>query len=99
MAKTAQQAYDKIVAHIKEQGGPFSKWYCGITSDIEDRLYGDHNVPRVKYWLITIDCANEDDARTVEKALLKLGCDGGSGGGDKDTIWVYAYLKTSITNP
>ena len=45
MTKTAQEIYDEIVAHIKKQGGPFSSWYCGITENIKNRLFGDHNVP------------------------------------------------------
>lgn len=99
MAKTAQQTLNEIVAHIRKQGGSYSEWYCGITSDIESRLYDDHKVPKKKHWSITRICATANNARAVEKALLKLGCDGGPGGGDEDAAWVYAYLKTSITNP
>ena len=99
MSYTAQKAYDDIVAHIKKQGGPYSDWYCGITSDIENRLFGDHNVPKENHWYMFRDCDSAESARAVEKALLELGCDGGAGGGDETSIYVYAYLKTAITNP
>ena len=36
---------------------------------------------------------------SVEKALLEKGCDGNPGGGDDDAVYVYAYLKSSITEP
>jgi len=28
-----------------------------------------------------------------------LGCDGGVGGGDETTVYVYTYLKGAMTNP
>ena len=99
MAQDAQSAYDEIVAHINKQGGSYSDWYCGITSDIESRLFGDHNVPRKDHWFIYRRCENDTDARAVETALVKLSCDGGSGGGDDTTVVVYAYLKSEDTNP
>lgn len=99
MAKTAQQAYDDIVAHIAKQGGSYSDWYCGITSNIEERLFDDHKVPKKDHWRIFCECVDSESARSVEKTLLNQGCDGGTGGGDDSSIYVYAYLKTSITNP
>ena len=99
MASTAQQANDDIIAHIKEQGGKYSDWYCGITSDIEDRLIDDHQVPKKGHWYIYRECVNVEAARSVERALIQRGCDGGTGGGDESSIYVYAYLKTSTTNP
>jgi hypothetical protein len=99
MAKSAQEAYDEISAHIAKQGGPYSKWYCGITSDIKTRLFADHNVPKKDHWFAYRECVNNEAARNVEKAFLEHGCDGGEGGGDKNAVYVYAYLKTSITNP
>lgn len=98
MAKTAQEAYDSILAHIKKQGGSYSSWYCGITENIKNRLR-DHNVQEKGHWLARIECTSSKAARDVEKALLDLGCDGGPGGGDDDAIYAYAYLKTSVTNP
>ena len=95
----AQQVYDEIVAHIKKQGGIYSNWYCGITSDWEDRLFNDHQVPRKDYWYIARQCYNDNDARIVESALLRFGCDGGAGGGDQTTVYVYAYLKGTMTTP
>jgi hypothetical protein len=99
VASTAQQAYDDIVAHIKSQGGPYSQWYCGIASDIQFTLFERHNVPKKDHWRIHRDCVSDQAARVVEKALLEIGCDGGAGGGDENSVYVYAYLKTSVTDP
>jgi len=98
-AQDAQTAYNGIVANINKQGGLYSEWYCGITSDLESRLFGDHKVPRGDYWRSFRKCHNDTDARAVEAALVKLGCDGGGGGGDRTTVYVYAYLKSDVTAP
>jgi len=82
-AATAQEAYDGILAHIQKQGGSLSSWYCGITENIKSRLFGDHNVPEKGHWYTYMRCEDSGPARSVEKALLDYGCDGGSGGGDK----------------
>ena len=95
----AQKVYDEILGHIQKQGGTYSAWYCGIASDWDARLFGDHSVPRKDHWYVARQCYSNEDARNVEDALLKLGCDGGPGGGDQSTIHVYAYLKAAMTNP
>ena len=93
----AQSVYEEILAHIAKQGGLYSAWYCGIASDWEARLFNDHKVPRKGHWYIARQCYNDTDSRNVEQALLKVGCDGGTGGGDKTTVYVYAYLMSDET--
>lgn len=94
-----QEIYDEIVTHINNQGGAYAAWYCGIASNRKDRLFKDHQVPRKNYWWITRHCQNNEAARKIEGALIKLGCDGDSGGGGETTVYVYAYLKGTMTNP
>ncbi len=99
MAKSAREIYDEILEHVRKEGGAFSTWYSGITSDIAKRVHGDHKVPMQNHWLITRRAASANDARAIEEALLKLGFDGGPGGGDNTSDCVYCYKKTSITEP
>jgi len=98
VAAPAQTIFNEIRQHIADQGGPRRGWYAGIASHT-DRLFVDHGVPRQDHWFIFRRARSAADARAIEKALLDWGCDGGPGGGDGDTVIVYAYLKTSITNP
>lgn len=93
---TAQVVYDFLVEYINKNGGVSRNWYAGIATDVEQRLFSDHNVDKQygKWAHHTTDTENE--ARTVEKALLDLGCDGGSGGGDRPKT-VYVYWKTPNT--
>ena len=98
MAKSAQQIYDEIVAFMKEQDRAYSDWYCGIASDPKDRLFREHNVSKDDGWIYR-QCTSDVTARAVEEALLELGCDGGRGGGDETTVYVYAYIKKVGTNP
>jgi hypothetical protein len=99
MAMSAQQAFDKIKAHIDKIGKPYSSWYVGITADPEARLFKDHNVSRENDAWTYQNCHTNEDARNVESLLLSFGCDGGSGGGDNTSTYVYAYLKTTNTKP
>ena len=87
----------EIKAHMDRQGGPYGNWYAGIASDIEQRLFSDHNVPRKNHWFIYREAFNVDDAREVEQYLFSLGCKGGPGGGDDSTKLVYAYLISATT--
>lgn len=97
--KTTQELYDWLDAYIQKNGGQHSQWYAGIASDPKARLFSDHNViENGGAWAFDW-AASDDDARAVEQALLKLGCDGGSGGGSYTTRAVYVYKKTISSNP
>lgn len=98
-AVKAQTIVDEIAEHILKQGGQTSSWYAGITSDVDQRVFGDHSVPRKNHWRIHRKAMSADHARAAEKSLLDWGCDGGSGGGDDSAIYVYAYLKSPKTRP
>lgn len=96
-AKPLQVIIDEIAAHIAKQGGQRSHWYVGITADIDQRLHGAHGVPKKNHWYAWREAVTADDARSIEQAFLQWGCDGGSGGGDSRSRFVYAYLKTAAT--
>ena len=98
MAESAEVAFFKISARIEKQGGAHSDWYCGIASNIEGQLFFGHSVSRENDLWVDSECESSGAARAVAKALLELGCDGGIGG-DEDSIYVYAYLKSSSTVP
>lgn len=89
----------EFARYIEQNGSAKKMWYVGITSDVQKRLHQDHQVPEENHRYIWREAASSAAAREIEKAFLNLGCDGGSGGGDHNTRFVYAYLKTSVTNP
>lgn len=96
---TRAQAYTEIVRHIKNQGGVYHNWYVGIASDAPERLFTQHKVRDRNAWWIFRILQDNVTARNVEDDLMKLGCDGGGGGGDRLSKQVYAYLKTNKTLP
>ena len=97
MAKSKQEIIDDITNHFK--GKAYKDCYVGITSDIDSRLFGDHNVSKDKgHWIYRAASSNSA-ARDIEQHFLNAGMDGGAGGGDKDSTIVYAYKKTSTTKP
>ena len=96
-AKDRNAIVEEIEAHIRTQGGACGDWYVGVTSDIEQGLFGDHNVPSQDSWYICRRTFTHADAKAIEADLIRLGCDGGSKRRDDAAIFVYAYLKTTAT--
>ena len=80
-------------------GETYSQCYVGITSDVDSRLFGDHNVSKEHGRWIYRTATSHTIAREVEQHFLDAGMDGGAGGGDASSKIVYAYKKTSTTNP
>mgnify|MGYP001569366803 CR=1 FL=1 len=87
----------EICAYADRDGDGYSKWYCGIASDINKRLFTDHNVAEQNSWWIHHNAGTEQNARDTEARLIQLGFTGGEGGGDSSTIHVYAYKITNST--
>lgn len=97
MAKSKQEIINDIVGHFS--GKSYKECYVGVTSNVDNRLFGDHNVSKEKgHWIYT-PASSDSIAREIELHFLDKGMDGGSGGGDEDSKIVYAYKKTSSTNP
>ena len=90
----------EIEAHLNDEGSTYNKWYIGISKDGKNRLK-QHNVnlEKGKAWWIIREAINTDVSRRIEKYFIDLGCDGGDGGGDEDSTYVYAYKKISNTKP
>jgi hypothetical protein len=87
----------EIDAWMLKSGVLNGGWYVGITSDIEERVFGHHQVPRANHWWIYRRCLNATEARTLEAAYHRVGCKGAGGGGDDDCIYIYAYVITRAT--
>lgn len=86
--------------HIVKRGGSYASWYVGIAQKPRERLFQDHNVNSETDLWIFKDAFTSDAARRIEKYFIdQLGTDGGSGGGDGNTTYVYAYKKNLHTTP
>jgi hypothetical protein len=81
-------------------GGAPNQWYVGISRDPERRLFEGHNVDEDGDRYIYREAYSSEVAREVESHFVEnRGFDGGDGGGDEDTVFVYAYKKTPNTDP
>jgi len=87
----------EIDAHMAKSGIPNNRWYVGITSDIDERLFGYHQVSRENSWWIYRQCSTASEARALEAAYHNVGCKGAGGGGDRASRIIYAYVITSST--
>ena len=97
MAKTKQEIIADIANHFK--GKAYSNCYVGIASVADSRLFEDHNVSRENGHWIYRPATSHTVAREIEQHFLDAGMGGGGGGGDQKSKIVYAYKKTSSTNP
>ena len=90
---TAQQIHDEIVAYLATNFGSElrSMWYVGIASNVDQRLFGEHNVDRKSPAWIWRNAFSNSHARAAESLLLQRGHDGGPGGGDQNCTYVYAF--------
>jgi hypothetical protein len=92
------QIVTDIKEHIRACGAQYwSEWYVGIAADARERLFTDHNVSEKGDSWIYRQAISEQAARDAEAELLDLGCKGGTGGGDENTDFVYAYKITQKT--
>jgi hypothetical protein len=97
VTQTIYAVSSEIDAHMRKSGIPNSSWYVGVTSDIQERLFGFHKVPRQNHWFIYRRCENAAAARLLEAAYHRAGCKGSTGGGTGDCAFVYAYVITLNT--
>src|SRR5437879_9336708 len=87
----------EIDAWMTNVGARNPGWYVGITANIGERLFGDHNVSRTNDTWIYRRCLNATEARELEASYHRAGCRGAGGGGDNDSVYIYAYVITSTT--
>lgn len=92
---TAQQVYDEVTRYLSTHFGAdyITNWYVGITNDIDERLFGAHQVNRQSKGWVWRRAIDSNHARAAEAMLLKRGHDGGASGGDYTTVFVYAFRK------
>jgi len=89
-----------IKDHMDKNGGYYPNWYVGVSKEPRERLFNGHSVEEKRDAWIYREATNSIVARRVEKYFCDIvGTDGGSGGGDEDACYVYAYKKNSHTRP
>lgn len=98
MANDNSTIIGEIVNFIGKNGGSPSSWYVGVASDPKKRL-GEHGVRETDTWIYR-EAESASSARAIETFFLeRIKTDGGTGGGDASSRFVYAYKKLGHTNP
>lgn len=78
-------------------GGSYPSWYVGVSEEPETRLSDGHGAKDA--WIYR-EAESTEIAREIEAYFIeRLNTDGGSGGGDEDATYVYAYKKKPHTTP
>ncbi|MDE0123736.1 MAG: hypothetical protein OXN97_04075 [Bryobacterales bacterium] len=87
----------EIFQYVSSRSGDLEDWCVGVTSDPERRLFEDHRVNR-GHGLWTFKWAETaQDARAVERELLRMGFWGATWGADRTSRCVYCYAITTRT--
>ena len=95
---TAKEIIAEIDAHLQVSKKEYwSDYYIGITNDVERRLFTEHNVKKTNAWWIYCPATSKAAAQAVEEHYLAKGMKGDTGGGTKDSTYVYCYEITSTT--
>lgn len=98
MAESKSLIRSEIQRYIKKHGNNFGKWYVGITSDIERRLFSAHNVDKSRGTWIYLTAESSHSARDVKQYFLdKKKTMGAPGGGFRNRNIVYAYKISNNT--
>ena len=96
-AFAASRYVREILEFVDSYGIPRNRWYAGISAQPVNRLSLAHRIEignRAKFWNV----GSEEVARAVERRVLQLGLDGGTGGGgDVAPTFVYVYLQSFHT--
>ena len=100
MAKNKQQIIDEITAHIEKRGGAYPDWYVGIGTEARDLLFSDHKVQKKgDRWIHRRATSAKEACEVKDYFVSTLAADGPRGKADADADAVYAYKKTSHTEP
>jgi hypothetical protein len=100
MAKSEETIKSDIKAYIEKGRGAYADWYVGISKDPRGRLFNGHGVHEKGDLWIYSQAETAAAAQSVESYFVNtLGTDGGTGGGDKESEYVYAYKKNAHTDP
>ncbi len=98
--KDEETIKNEIKNHISKRGGTYPDWYVGITNDTDRRLFQEHNVSEKNDIWTRKNSGTLSKAEKIENYFTgELVTDGAPGGGQSDSIYVYAYKKNSHTNP
>ena len=98
MAKDFQTIIDEIRGHLAKSGKRYySDFYIGITSDVEQRMFKEHNVPKNNAWWIYRTAKNHDIAQKFEKHFLNHGMRGDNKGENTTGNIVYCYAVSPTT--
>ena len=98
MAKDFQTIIDEIQKHLAKSGRRYySDFYIGITNNVEQRMFKEHNVSKDNAWWIYRTAQTPDIAQEVEKHFLSYGMRGDHKGGNTTSNIVYCYAVSPTT--
>ena len=91
-------AIQQITVHINAHDPEYGHWYIGIAKDPNQRLFQQHSVDKTRGDFLVIETSSDEIAREVESYFTTIShIQGGPGGGDENSKYVYIYKITPNT--
>ncbi len=92
-----QTIISEFESFMRKNGRYYNEFYVGIAANPTDRLVNGHNVSSDVPAIWSTAQMHTDTVRSIEQYFITKGTLGGTGGGNTDTQYVYAYLVTADT--
>lgn len=88
-----------VKEHIDSFGKRYDEWYVGISKNPVKRLVDQHNVNLSNRTLTYFEGKREASVREAEQQLIRMGLQGGTGGGDGtgNCKYIYTYMPSAST--
>lgn len=93
------EVIDSIHGYILKNSYTYFDWYIGLTDNAEKMLFEDHKLNQVSDMWIYEEVPSDSDAFRIREYFLNMGCAGGLIQNRKKVRYIYAYRRSSKTNP
>lgn len=93
------EVIDSIHGYILKNSYTYFDWYIGLTDNAEKTLFEEHKIdPGTDMWIFE-EVPSNSDAHRIRKYFLNMGCAGGLMQNGKKIRYIYAYRRSSHSNP
>ncbi len=93
------EVIDSIHGFILKNSCTYFDWYIGLTDNAEKMLFEEHKLSQLSDRWIYEEVPLDTDAFRIREYFLSMGCTGGLIRNQKKVRYIYAYKRSSKTNP
>jgi len=93
------EVIDSIHGFILKNSNTYFDWFIGLSENAEKMLFEEHKLhPAYDMWIYE-EVPSGSDAFRIREYFLNMGCAGGLVQHQEKIRYIYAYRRSSATNP